>query len=69
MQPWLQGNLVHVDLEFNFDQTDNDFYHRFDMMLDKFEHRDLQEYAFSDFYYCYVYDNWLCIDIICVPDG
>ncbi|KAF8800473.1 hypothetical protein BYT27DRAFT_7117398 [Phlegmacium glaucopus] len=41
--PWLQGNLVHVNLNFSFQSSDNDFESRLNTMLDRFEFGDLKE--------------------------
>jgi hypothetical protein len=42
---WFQGNIVHVDLDFNLDDVPhNDFETRLNGMLDTFEGR-LQEYV------------------------
>ena len=43
IEPWLQGNLVHVDFDFNFANFDNNVVIRLNMMLDRFEHGDLKE--------------------------
>jgi hypothetical protein len=38
LQPWLQGNIVHIDLDFNMtDVSHNDWAIRRDSMLDFFE--------------------------------
>lgn len=45
LRDWLQGNIVHVDLDFNLDDVPhNDFEMRLNAMLHTFEH-DLQEYV------------------------
>jgi hypothetical protein len=42
---WFQGNLVHIDLDFNLDEVPhNDFETRLNGMLDIFEGR-LQQYV------------------------
>jgi hypothetical protein len=41
--PWLRGNLVHVDLDFNFEDSNNDFEDRLNAMLNRFENGDLKE--------------------------
>jgi hypothetical protein len=42
--PWLMGNIVHVDMDFNFDDVShNDFESRLGYMLDAFENGDFQE--------------------------
>jgi hypothetical protein len=46
--PWLHGNLVLVDLIFNFDDLQNDFYSNLDRMLERFEGGDLKEYVDLD---------------------
>jgi hypothetical protein len=44
LKPWLQGNLVHIDMDFNFSEVPhNDFEFRLGLMLDTFETGDLQE--------------------------
>ena len=43
IEPWLQGNLVHVDFDFNFVNFDNDVVVHLNMMLDRFGHGDLKE--------------------------
>lgn len=46
LQPWLQGNLVHIDMDFNLDDVPhNDFQSRLDLMLDAFEMGELQQYV------------------------
>ena len=42
IHPWLLGNLVHVDLDFDFGKV-NDFAVRLNSMLDRFESGDLME--------------------------
>jgi Ni,Fe-hydrogenase I cytochrome b subunit len=42
---WLQGNLVMVDLTFNFDDTNNQFESQLDIMLDGFETGKFKEYV------------------------
>ena len=44
LMPWLQGNLVLVDLMFNFDDTQNNFESQLDIMLQDFEEGDYKEY-------------------------
>ena len=44
---WLQGNLVMVDLTFNFDDTNNQFESQLDIMLDAFETGKFKEYVCS----------------------
>lgn len=47
IQPWLGGNLVHVDIDFNFKGLNvQDFIARLDTMLDRFENGDLKGYFF-----------------------
>jgi len=41
LAPWLQGNLVLVDLMFNFDDPQNDFESQLDTMLQDFEEGEL----------------------------
>jgi hypothetical protein len=41
--PWLKGNLIHVDLDFNFEKPDHDFPERLNLMLDRFENGDLMQ--------------------------
>ncbi|KAF8801923.1 hypothetical protein BYT27DRAFT_7114038, partial [Phlegmacium glaucopus] len=44
LHPWLQGNLVHIEMDFNFDDgPHNDFESQLGLMLDAFETGDLQE--------------------------
>lgn len=44
LHPWLQGNVVHIDMDFNFDDVPhNDFESRLDLMLNAFETGHLQE--------------------------
>jgi hypothetical protein len=44
LQPWLKGNIVHVDLDFNMtDVPHNDWAFRFSDMLDAFETGAFQE--------------------------
>ena len=45
LAPWLQGNLVLVDLMFNFDDPENDFESQLDTMLQDFEEGDYKEYV------------------------
>lgn len=45
LQPWLLGNLVHVDFDFNFEAGDNDFRTCLRSMFDRFEDGDLKEYG------------------------
>jgi len=45
LAPWLQGNLVLVDLMFNFDDPQNDFESQLDTMLQDFEEGDYKEYV------------------------
>jgi len=46
LQPWLQGNLAHIRMDFNFDDVPhNDFGSRLGLMLDAFETGKLQEYV------------------------
>lgn len=42
LQPWLQGNIVHVSFDFNFERFDNDVKVRLNSMLDRFESGDLK---------------------------
>ena len=45
LHDWLQGNLVHIDLDFHFDEVPhNDFETRFNGMLDTLEGH-LREYV------------------------
>lgn len=47
LQPWLQGNLAHIDIDFNFDDVPhNNFQARLELMLDAFETGDLQQYVY-----------------------
>lgn len=41
--PWLQGNLVLVELIFNFDDTNNNFDTQLDTMLQDFEDGHFKE--------------------------
>ena len=44
LHPWLQGNLVHIDMDFNFNNIPhNDFASQLGSMLDAFETGGLQE--------------------------
>ena len=46
LHPWLQGNLIHIDMDFNFDDVPhnlNDFVSQLGLMLDAFETGDLKE--------------------------
>jgi hypothetical protein len=45
LSPWLHGNLVLVDLTFNFDDPKNDFESNLDDMLERFDGGDLKEYV------------------------
>ena len=45
LAPWLQGNLVLVNLVFNFDDLQNDFESQLDTMLQDFEEGDYKEYV------------------------
>ena len=45
LAPWLQGNLVLVDLMFNFDDSQNNFETQLDNMLQDFEEGDYKEYV------------------------
>ncbi|KAF8797533.1 hypothetical protein BYT27DRAFT_7323634, partial [Phlegmacium glaucopus] len=45
LAPWLQGNLVLVDLMFNFDDPQNDFESQLDTMLQDFEEGDYKEWT------------------------
>jgi hypothetical protein len=46
LQPWLQGNIVHVDLDFNMtDVPHNDWAIRLNSMLDYFETGEFKEYV------------------------
>jgi hypothetical protein len=45
LQPWLQGNLVLVELDFNFEKGIDGFQSRLKNMLDRFEDGDLKEYG------------------------
>ena len=44
LAPWLQGNLVLVDLVFNFDDPQNNFQSQLDSMLQEFEEGNYKEY-------------------------
>lgn len=46
VHPWLHGNLVHVDLDFNLLEGAEDFKDRMNAMLNRFEKGDLKEYVF-----------------------
>jgi hypothetical protein len=47
LQPWLQGNIIHIDLDFNLtDVPHNDWVTRLDRMLDSFETGEFKEYVF-----------------------
>lgn len=48
---WLQGNLVLVDLMFNFDDPNNDFESQLDTMLQNFENGLFKEYIGFNFTY------------------
>lgn len=44
IHPWLHGNAIHIDLDFNFDDIPkNDFASRLGTMLDSFECGHLKE--------------------------
>ena len=45
LSPWLHGNLVLVDLSFNFDNPKNDFGSKLDDMINRFDDGDLKEYV------------------------
>ncbi|KAF8813074.1 hypothetical protein BYT27DRAFT_7085341, partial [Phlegmacium glaucopus] len=45
LHPWLQGNLVHIDFDFNFENSTNDFNIRLNRMLDRFENGDLKDWS------------------------
>ena len=45
LSPWLHGNLVLVDLAFNFDDPKNNFESNLNDMLNRFEGGDLKEYV------------------------
>ena len=45
LSPWLHGNLVLVDLTFNFDDPKNHFESKLNDMLDRFDGGDLKEYT------------------------
>jgi len=46
LHPWLQGNLVHINMDFNFNGVSyNDFESRLDSMLNEFETGKFQEYV------------------------
>lgn len=45
LAPWLQGNLVLVDLMFNFDDPKNDFESQLDTLLQEFEEGEYREYV------------------------
>jgi hypothetical protein len=42
VHPWLIGNLVHADLNFNLLEGMDDFIARMNAMLDRFEKGDLK---------------------------
>jgi hypothetical protein len=44
LQPWLQGNVVHVECDFNFNDVNDDFEVRLNDMLKRFEDGDLKQY-------------------------
>ena len=46
IHPWLCRNLVHVDLDFNFEKSYKDVVTRLNIMLDRFENGDLKKYVF-----------------------
>ena len=44
LHPWLRGNIVHIDIDFNLtDVPHNDFGVRLDRMLESFETGKFQE--------------------------
>jgi hypothetical protein len=43
LHPWLHGNLVHIDFDFNFEHFNNDFQIRMDKTLDRSMNGDLKE--------------------------
>jgi hypothetical protein len=57
LAPWLQGNLVLVDLMFNFEDPKNDFDSQLDSMLQDFEEGDYKEYF--NFYFVFLALNIL----------
>ena len=42
IQPWLHGNLVHVEFDFNFERYGNENIVHLNEMLDRFENGDLK---------------------------
>lgn len=52
LAPWLQGNLVLVDLMFNFDDPQNAFESQLDTMLQDFEEGEYKEYV--NFYFFFL---------------
>jgi len=50
LHDWLQGNIMHISLDFNFDDVPwNDFETRFNSVLDKFEQVEFQKYVIVSF--------------------
>jgi len=45
LNPWLHGNLILVDLTFNFDDSESDFESNLGNMIDRFDGGDLKEYV------------------------
>lgn len=45
LQPWLQGNLIHVDIILNFRNGKEEFESLFSAVLDKFEDSAFHEYV------------------------
>lgn len=44
LQPWLMGNIVHIDLDFNMTEVlHNDWSVRLDQMLESFETGEYKE--------------------------
>jgi hypothetical protein len=61
IQPWLMGNLIHVDFDFNLERME-DVTVRLNTMLDRFENGDLKGYLFifslslfESFFFFYIY--------------
>jgi len=45
LNPWLHGNLILVDLTFNFEDLENDFESNLNNMIDRFDGGDLKEWT------------------------
>lgn len=70
LQPWLQGNIVLVELDFNFEQGIDKFQSCLNCMLDQLENGNLKEYRqiYSYFLvFSFLFDflsSWACFFIL-----